>query len=290
MDVRPHRPEFAAEISGVDLSQPLGDAEIGAIRDAIGRYAVVFFRDQTLTNESQAAFARHFGELEQSSQIYRRDRIARIEQAEISDVSNLDHENKIRGREDSRRLEAFSNRLWHSDASFRQVPGALSMLYAHVVPTVGGDTEFADLRAAWDALSDDLKAEIEGLEAEHNHSCSRAQLGFPEPTDEKAALPPVHQPLVRTLPSGRRSLYMGSHASHIAGWPVPEGRMLLRDLLEHATQAAFVYRHQWTAGDFVIWDNRCTLHRGRRFDESQPRDLRRVTTRDAAATPMERAG
>lgn len=289
MDIRPHRPEFAAEISGVDLSQPLSAVDIEAIRDAIGRYAVVFFRDQTLTNESQADFARHFGELEQSSQIYRKDRIARIQAAEISDVSNLDHENKPRARDDKRRLEAFSNRLWHSDASFRAVPGALSMLYAHTVPTVGGDTEFADLRAAWDALPDDIKAEIDGLQAEHNHSYSRSQLGFPEPADEKAALPPVHQPLVRTLPSGRRSLYMGSHASHIVGWPVPEGRMLLRDLLEHATEPRFVYVHHWTARDFVIWDNRCTLHRGRRFDESQPRDLRRVTTRDAAPA-LERAG
>ncbi len=174
--------------------------------------------------------------------------------------------------------------IWHSDASFRPVVGALSMLYAHAVPPSGGETEFADLRSAYDALANAMKKQVAGLSAEHVYGHSRTQLGFPSYSEEeRKALPPVQHPLVRRhVGSGRDSLYLGSHASHVVGWPVPEGRLLLLDLLEHATQRQFVYSHQWRVGDLVIWDSRCTLHRGRRYDVSFPRDLRRVTTRDAA--------
>jgi len=173
--------------------------------------------------------------------------------------------------------------LWHSDASFRQASGALSMLFAHVVPPVGGETEFADLRAAYDLLSPAMQAKIEGLVCEHSIFHSRSQLGHTDYTEaERAALPPAHHRLVRAHPgSKRKTLYMGAHASHIVGWPVPDGRLLLRELMEHATQREFVYRRSWRVGDLVIWDNRCTLHRGRPYDDSKhPRDLRRVTTRD----------
>ena len=197
---------------------------------------------------------------------------------------------RLRGRDDPRRFDQLGNRLWHTDGSFRRVPAALSMLYAHRVPGPSplgdGETEFADLRAAYDALPDATKAEIEGLVAMHDIAWSRAQLGF---TDllfgEKNVLPPVPQRLVRTHPgSGRKTLYVAAHASEIVGWPLPDGRLLLRELIEHATGREFVYRHQWREGDLVIWDNRCTMHRGRHFDETRVRDLRRVTTRDVGST------
>jgi alpha-ketoglutarate-dependent 2,4-dichlorophenoxyacetate dioxygenase len=209
-----------------------------------------------------------------------------LKHAELADISNLDAHNQLRSRDDHRRLDALGNRLWHSDASFRAVPGALSMLFARVVPPIGGETEFADLRAAHDALTPDLQANVANLMTEHSIFHSRGQLGFTDYTDaERAALPSVSHPLVRIHPgSGRKTLYMGAHASHIIGWPMPEGRLLLRDLMEHATQREFVYRHAWRVGDLVIWDNRCTLHRGRPYDDARhPRDLRRVTTKDFSA-------
>ena len=209
---------------------------------------------------------------------------------EISDISNLDEQNRLRGRDDPRRFDQLGNRLWHTDGSFRRVPAALSMLYAHRVPAPGrhgnGETEFADLRAAYDALPDATKAEIEDLVALHDIAWSRGQLGFSDLLfGEKNVLPPVPQRLVRRHPgSGRKTLYIAAHASEIVGWPVPDGRLLLRELIEHATVRDFVYRHAWRAGDLVIWDNRCTMHRGRAFDEREVRDLRRVTTRDVAST------
>lgn len=292
MKVKPVSESFVADVSEVDLSKPLDQQQIKEIEGVIATYAVVIFRGQKLNNETQPAFARQFGQLEQSSQVYRKDRIYRIEQAEISDVSNLDADNKPRAKDDKRRLEAFSNRLWHSDASFRAVTGALSMLYAYAVPSSGGETEFADLRGAYDALPQATKDKIDGVYAVHDHAHSREKMGFSEASaEQRSALPPMKHPLVRTSTrSGRRSLYMGSHASHIDGWPVPEGRILLMDLLEAATHREFVYRHHWTPGDLVIWDNHCTLHRGREFDETKARDLRRVTTRDEQPDMLQQAG
>jgi len=206
-----------------------------------------------------------------------------LKHAELADISNLDAKNQLRTRDDHRRLDALGNQLWHSDASFRQASGALSMLFAHVVPPAGGETEFADLRAAYDRLSRAMQAKIEGLVCKHSIFHSRGQLGHTDYTEaERAALPPAQHRLVRAHPgSKRKTLYMGSHASHVVGWPLPDGRLLLRDLMEHATQREFIYRHSWRVGDLVIWDNRCTLHRGRPYDDAKhPRDLRRVTTRD----------
>lgn len=286
--LRQLHPLFVAEVSGIDTGRPLAPETVRALTDAIDRYAVLVFHDQQLEDDRQMAFARHFGELE----IPRSGRanVNRRLRPEISDISNLDEQGQLRGRADPRRFDQLGNRLWHTDGSFRRVPAALSMLYAHQVPRPGplgkGETEFADLRAAYDALPEAARSEIEDLVALHEVAWSRAQLGF---TDllfgEKDVLPPVPQRLVRTHPgSGRKTLYLAAHAAEIVGWPLPDGRLLLRELIEHATRREFVYRHEWREGDLVIWDNRCTMHRGRHFSEREVRDLRRVTTRDTAST------
>jgi alpha-ketoglutarate-dependent 2,4-dichlorophenoxyacetate dioxygenase len=286
--IRELHPLFVGEVTGLDVGRPLDAATVRAIAKAIDRYAVLVFRGQDLDDERQMAFARHFGELELPRS--GRADVRRRLRPEMSDISNLDEQSRLRGRDDPRRFDQLGNRLWHTDGSFRRVPAALSMLYAHRVPRPGplgkGETEFADLRAAYDALPATTKAEIDGLLALHDIAWSRAQLGF---TDllfgEKDVLPPVPQRLVRTHPgSGRKTLYLAAHAAEILGWPLPDGRLLLRDLIEHATRREFVYRHKWREGDLVIWDNRCTMHRGRHFDEREVRDLRRVTTRDTAST------
>jgi alpha-ketoglutarate-dependent 2,4-dichlorophenoxyacetate dioxygenase len=273
-------PFFVGEVSGVDLASELSAETARTLQDASDRYAVLVFHDQKLDDDALMAVGRRFGNIEPPRN-YRVQR--RLKHAELADISNLDTDNKLRARDDQKRLDALGNRLWHSDASFRPVPGALSMLFAHVVPPSGGETEFADLRAAYDALPADMKAKIDNLVVEHSIFHSRGQLGFTDYTDaERAALPPVHHKLVRVHPgSKRKSLYMGAHASHIVGWPVPDGRLLLRDLMEHATEREFVYRHAWRPGDLVVWDNRCTLHRGRPYEDAvHRRDLRRVTTQD----------
>jgi alpha-ketoglutarate-dependent 2,4-dichlorophenoxyacetate dioxygenase len=279
---------FVGEVGGIDAGHPLDRADLCALGEAIDRYAVLVFHDQDLDDERQMAFARQFGELELPRS--GRADVKRRLRPEISDISNLDEANRLRGRDDPRRFDQLGNRLWHTDGSFRRVPAALSMLYAHRVPAPGplgkGETEFADLRAAYDALPEAMKIEIADLVALHDIAWSRGQLGFNDLLfGEKDVLPPVPQRLVRTHPgSGRKTLYLAAHASQIAGWPLPDGRLLLRELIEHATGRDFVYRHEWRAGDLVIWDNRCTMHRGRAFDESEIRDLRRVTTRDIAST------
>jgi alpha-ketoglutarate-dependent 2,4-dichlorophenoxyacetate dioxygenase len=288
LSIHPLLPLLGAEISGVDTGRPLDAATVASLWQAIDRYAVVVFRGQDLDDGRQMDLARQFGELE----IPRSGRadVKRRLRPEMSDISNLDEQGQLRRRDDARRFDQLGNRLWHTDGSFRRIPAALSMLYAHRVPRPGplggGETEFADLRAAYDALSAATKAEIEDLVALHDIAWSRAQLGFTELLfGEKNLLPAVPQRLVRVHPgSKRKTLYLAAHASEIVGWPVPDGRLLLRDLIEHATQPAFVYCHEWREGDLVIWDNRCTMHRGRAFDERDVRDLRRVTTRDIAST------
>lgn len=286
IEVRQLNSEFVGEVSGIDLSSRLTPETVRELNDAINRYAVLVFHDQTLDDDTLLGLGQLFGDVEPP----RNHRVVqRLKHASLADISNLDANNKLRARDDHRRLDALANQLWHSDASFREVPGALSMLYAHVVPPAGGETEFADLRAAYDALPPETKSRIDPLIAEHSIFHSRGLLGHTDYTDaERAALPNVRHKLVRTHPgSGRKTLYMGSHASHILGWPMPDGRLLLRDLMEHATQREFVHRHHWRVGDLVIWDNRCTLHRGRPYDDARhARDLRRVTTKDPVS-PVE---
>ena len=285
--VQPVTPDFVAEISGLDLAQPLRPDDRDAIEAAINRYAVVVFHGQKLTDDRQIDFARQFGPLASPAQKARHTGVKhRIASNDIADISNLDGDGNVLETNSKRRLDWLANRLWHTDASFRAVPGALSMLYAHVVPDEGGETEFADLRAAYDALPQKTRERIEPLIAEHSIWHSRGQLAVTMYTQEEvASLPPVPQRVVRRhAGSGRKTLYLAAHASHIVGMPIADGRLLLMDLIEHATQRPFVHSHSWKQGDLVIWDNRCTMHRARPFDTTKVRDLRRVTTRDVAST------
>jgi alpha-ketoglutarate-dependent 2,4-dichlorophenoxyacetate dioxygenase len=289
MDVHPVAPEFAAAIAGIDLARPVDAATVRSIWDAIDRYAVLVFHDQRLTDAQLRDFATAFGPLEIGRGALQGGK-RRLAIPQIGDISNLDEDNHVRGREDRRRLDSLGNRLWHTDASYMPVPVVLGMLHAVAVPPPsalgGGETEFADMRAAYDALPKATRAEIDGLVAEHDIFWSRGQIGFTAfQPGEREKYPPSQQRLVRRHPgSQRKTLYLSAHASHIVGWPVADGRLLLLDLNTHATQRQFVYSHQWRVGDLVIWDNRCTMHRGRPHDEQQPRDLRRATTLDSGST------
>jgi alpha-ketoglutarate-dependent 2,4-dichlorophenoxyacetate dioxygenase len=283
LHVQPVQTNFVAELVGVDISQPLPRETVHAIHAAIDRYGVVVLRAQKLENEQQMRFAEQFGPLERYSLSYRADRKLRLEHREMVDVSNIDAETgQLQDKLARHRMINLGNRMWHTDSSFRLPSGALSMLYAHVVPRNGGDTEFADMRSAYAALPEAQKQAIDGLKAEHWLMHSRAVLGFTDFTEEeRAALPPVTQDVVRIHPrSGDKALYLGAHASRIVDLPVPEGRILLMALAEFATQRQFIYTHHWRVGDLVIWDNRVTMHRALPFDESEIRDLRRVTTSD----------
>lgn len=287
--VTPTTPGFFAEISGIDLARPLQSADRDAIEDAINRYAVVVFRGQKLNDAQQIDFSAQLGPIHSSAQRTRHTGIKhRLERTELADISNLDGDGNVLDFNAKRRLDWLANRLWHTDASFRAIPGALSLLYAHVIPDEGGDTEFADMRAAYDALPEATQKQIDGLIAIHSIWHSRGQLDVSRDkytAEERASLPPVPQRVVRTHPgSHRKTLYLAAHASHIEGMPVPDGRLLLMDLMEHATRPQFVHAHKWREDDLVIWDNRCTMHRARPFDTTKVRDLRRVTTRDVAST------
>jgi alpha-ketoglutarate-dependent 2,4-dichlorophenoxyacetate dioxygenase len=294
ISITPLHPHIGAEIGGLDLREPIDTATVQDLWRAIDRHAVVVFHDQQITDAQLRVFAALFGDLEIGRSAARGGK-RRLKFPEIGDISNLDEEGRLRARDDRRRLDSLGNRLWHTDASYMPVPVVLGMLFAVEVPPASpfgaGETEFADMRAAYDALSDPQKAVVEDLVVEHDVFWSRGQIGFTEfPPGEREQYPPSRQRLVRRHPgSGRRTLYLSAHASHIVDWPVPEGRLLLCDLNEHATQRQFVYSHQWRQGDLVIWDNRDTMHRGRPHDESHPRDLRRATTLDIGSTLDEAA-
>jgi alpha-ketoglutarate-dependent 2,4-dichlorophenoxyacetate dioxygenase len=275
--VTPVQGDFVARLTGLDLSRPLDEGDFGQVRDAFHRYAVVIFPEQALTDDEQIAFSERFGPLEVS---LRKDRQRRIDNPRISDISNVDEKDRVFDPDDERAIYNAGNRLWHSDSSFKRVPAMASLLSGREVPPEGGETEYADLRGAWDALSADRKRGLEALVAEHSFVYSRGLIGYDQFTDaERAAVPPVPQAVVRTHPAtGRKSLYLGSHASHILGRPVEEGRALLRELLEFATQPQLVYRHVWRQHDLVMWDNRCVLHRGRPWDERRYRRVMHRTT------------
>jgi alpha-ketoglutarate-dependent 2,4-dichlorophenoxyacetate dioxygenase len=279
-------PCFAAEVDGIDLSQPLSPDEVAAIHAGMDTYAVLVFHDQTIDDAQQLAFTRSLGEIEHAIGTSLRAPDEYRLPTTFADVSNLDQDNKIFARDDRRRLFGLGNRLWHSDSSFKAVPAKHSLLHAISVPSRGGNTEFAYMPAAYDALDAETKAEVEDLICEHSQIFSRQQLGFTDFTDEeRARFAPVRQRLVRRHPlTGRKSLYLSSHAGSIVGWPVPEARFFLRDLVEHATQRQFVYAHRWRVGDLVMWDNRQTMHRARPFPAHEPRDMRRTTLRGDAPT------
>ena len=284
--IHPVRPAFAGEVSGVDLRAPMSREEVAAIEAGMDRYAVLVFRDQRISDDEQMAFTKNFGRIEhaQGGNITKDDEY-RLQDGMV-DVSNLDKRGQPLDRNDRRRMFNLGNRLWHSDSSYRAVPAKYSLLSARTVAARGGNTEFADMRAAYDALDEETRATIADLICEHSLMYSRGSMGFTEFTDaERAMFRPVRQSLVRTHPvTGRKSLFLASHIGAIVGWPVPEARDLIRDLVEHATQREFVYIHVWRQYDLVIWDNRQTMHRVRRFDESQPRDMRRTTVAGDAMT------
>jgi alpha-ketoglutarate-dependent 2,4-dichlorophenoxyacetate dioxygenase len=277
-------PHFVAEASGVALRTLHDPAALAEIRAGMDEYAVLVFPDQPFADEEQLAFAQRLdGQLHSKtgSSVIRKNRFGN---EALTDISNLGEDGEILGSDDRRRMYGLANRLWHTDASFQDPPGRYSMLSAKVVPPAGAETEYADMRAAYDALPAETKTRLEGLRVHHSIAYSRQTLGFEFSAAEADALQGAVHPLVRTIPrSGRRSLYVASHASRILDWPVPEGRLLLRDLIEHATRPEFVYRHSWRVGDLVIWDNRATMHRGRPFEDTRHRrELRRVTTLDIA--------
>jgi alpha-ketoglutarate-dependent 2,4-dichlorophenoxyacetate dioxygenase len=272
-------PCFAAEVDGIDMRKPLSPDEVTAIHEGMNEYAVLVFHDQDIDGEQHLAFTRSLGELEAPTRASLREADDYRLPTTFNDVSNLDKNEQVFARDDRRRLFAIGNRLWHSDSSFKVVPAKYSLLHARTIPSKGGNTEFADMRTAYDALDAETKAEIEDLICEHSQIFSRQQIGFFDLTEEeRARFKPVRQRLVRTHPAtGRKSLFLASHAGGIVGWPVPEARLLLRDLIEHATQREFVYSHKWSVGDLVMWDNRRTMHRGRAFPAHEKRDVRRTT-------------
>ncbi len=289
IQIRELTPGFAGEVSGVDLTRPLDAAEVAAIDDGMDRLAVLVFRGQDITDEQQLAFSQNFGQLEmpdKKSNITK-DNERRL-RADMADVSNLDRDHKPHARSDRQRLFNLGNRLWHSDSSFRAVPAKYSLLSGRICPAEGGDTEFADMRQAYDALDAKTKALVEDIVCEHSLLYSRGALGFDDDLtpEEREAFRPVRQSLVRVHPvSGRKSLYLSAHAGKIVGWPTPEARIFLRELNEHATQRQFVYAHKWKSGDLVMWDNRQTMHRARPFDDvNERRDMRRTTIAGEAMT------
>jgi alpha-ketoglutarate-dependent 2,4-dichlorophenoxyacetate dioxygenase len=275
--IRQVGPCFAGEVDGIDLARPLSPEDAAAIHAGMDRYAVLVFHGRPVTLEQQMAFTLALGPIEQAigTGLRENERIPTT----FADVSNLDKDDRVFERNSRTRLFALGNRLWHSDSSFKPTPAKYSLLHAHRIPSRGGNTEFADMRAGWDSLDPETQAACEDLICEHSQIYSRQILGFTDFTDdERRRFAPVPQVLVRTHPvTGRRSLYLSSHAGGIIGWPVPEARAFLRDLVEHATQRQFVYSHQWRVGDLVMWDNRQTMHRARPFPEHEPRDVRRTT-------------
>jgi alpha-ketoglutarate-dependent 2,4-dichlorophenoxyacetate dioxygenase len=286
MLIDPITPHFAAEVGDVDLAQPLSDADWDAIQKAFWKYAVLVFPEQRLSTDEHLNFARRFGPLETSIEEYRPGAELRVP-AEIADVSNLTAGNTIWREDSPRRLHEMGNRLWHTDSSFRPVPAMISLLYARSIPPVGGRTEFADLRAAFDELPESQKLELDGMTAEHCIRYSRARIGFTDfSQEEMKAMPPVPQAIVRRIPqTGRKTLYLAAHAGRVHGLPDKDGNALIESLIAYATQSQFVYIHRYRVNDFIMWDDRCTMHRGTPFDDTRyPRDIQRATVRDFAST------
>lgn len=281
VSIRPLHPMLGGEVSGVDLTHPLNQEDVAAIEAGMDEYAVLVFHDQNITDEQQLDFSRNFGTLEMpgAASNITKDKDRRL-RAELADVSNLNRDHKPFERDDRTRMFGLGNRLWHSDSSFRAVPAKYSLLSGRIVSKTGGNTEFADMRAAYDALDDRMKADIEELVCEHSLLYSRGKLGFDALSeDEIANFKPVRQSLVRTHPvTGRKSLYLSAHIGKIIGWQTPEARILIQDLTEDATRPEFVFSHKWRQYDLVMWDNRQVMHRVRSFDDTvEVRDMRRTT-------------
>ena len=288
----PLHPVIGAAGEGVDIGQALTAEDAAAIDAAMDRYAVLVFRQSTpLTAGQQIAFTRNFGDLEAPYTQIQAAEGTRWDNPALSDISNISPAGGLLARDDRKRLSGLGNQMWHSDSSYKAVPARYSLLCAHVLPPEGGDTQFADMRAAYDMLDRRMKALIEDMVVEHSRIFSKGALGIPFTEKELQAFAPVRQRLVRThRKTGRKSLFLSSHAGRIVGWPVPEAQILLRELTEHATQREFVYTHRWRVGDLVMWDNRTTMHRARAYDDRvYPRDLRRTTVSDGVTTVEQQA-
>jgi alpha-ketoglutarate-dependent 2,4-dichlorophenoxyacetate dioxygenase len=282
--ISPVTPEFAAEVGDVDLSAPIVSEDMSAIKEAFWKYAVLVFPGQDLSQDQQLAFSEQFGPIEKERTLDPKATPSRFSGA-FADISNLTNDGSIWGENSRQRMYKAGNKLWHTDSSFKRLPGLCSLLYARTVAPIGGHTEFADQRAAYDALPEATRKKLHGLVAEHWIATSRRRSGFQDFTEEeRKRLPPVPQILVRTIPqNGRKSLYVASHAGRIHGMPDEEGRALIDELIAHVTQRKFVYTHRWRPNELVMWDNRCTMHRGTDFDDLRwVRDMRRVTVSDIA--------
>ena len=288
--VRVIRPGFVAEIANIDLREPVSTADVAVIQNAVDNHPVLVFHGPPISNDQQIAFSRNFGRLARATE-YQKDPTKRRLGGEMTDASNLGEDSQVLGAGDRRRVNNLGSRRWHTDGSYKRLSGVYSLLSCHSVVADGGQTQLADMRAGYDALPDKMKQLVEGLVLEHSIFHSRAVVGFSGySAEEQASLPSAQHPLVRVHPaSGRKSLYLSSHASHVVGWPVPEGIDLLLELTEWATQPDGVYTHQWQLGDMVMWDNRFTMHRARRhYPETAVRDMRR-TTIEESIPPLEQA-
>jgi alpha-ketoglutarate-dependent 2,4-dichlorophenoxyacetate dioxygenase len=282
LSFRKLHPSFAAEVSSVDLRSVDDDQTLAEIRSGMDEYGVLVFRNQPFTDEQQIEFAKRCdGEIhaKTGSRVLKKSRLGT---EAVADISNVGEDGQLMPADDRRRLYGLGNRLWHTDASFQDPRGRYSLLSARVVPEGGGpDTQFADIRTAYDTLSENQKDALAGLHVHHSIAHSRKMLGFEFSAEENEQLKGATHPLVLEFHTGRRSLYVDSHSSRIIEQSLPEGRLLLRDLIEHATQPQLIYSHHWQDGDLVIWDNRATLHRARPYDDTTVRrEMRRVTTLD----------
>lgn len=291
LQLNPLTAVFAAEAYGIDLRRPLDQGAAREIETAMDRYGVLVWRNQPLDEDQQIAFARNFGPLDAGLRKAYKGAPNRFSYDELLDISNVDAGGRIAARDSAKNISNVANQLWHSDSSFQKPAAKYSILSGVVVPPKGGETEYADLRAAYDALPDDMKELIAGLSAQHFAFHTRIMLGDNSYTPEQLAVfPPVEWPLVRVHPGSKRKLlFVGVHCTQVPGMTLAEGKLLISDLLEHATRREFVYRHTWAVGDVVMWDNRCTLHRGRRFDLSQRRELRRTTTEEVGSEAVSAA-
>ncbi len=287
MTVKQIHPHFVAEIGGIDLRQPVPPEQATALNQALDRYGVLVFHGQDLTDEQQVAFTDVFGKLELAIGGNVTKPSERRLDVKLADVSNLDQHGKVLAKDDRRRMFNLGNRLWHSDGSYRAIPAKCSLLSCRSKPSKGGNTEYAFMPAAYDALDDETKAEIEDLVTEHSLIYSRGRMGFGAFTpEEQKTFAPVRQALVRTNDfTGRKAIFLSAHIGAIVGWERPEALDFIRELIEHATKPEFVYAHEWSVGDLVVWDNRQCMHRARPFkDTDEPRDMRRTTVAGIAQT------
>jgi len=276
--LNPKLSDFVAKVEGISLSEPQTSETVEALFNALDTFAVLVFPNQVLTDEQHIRFSRYFGDLELATGDYMKQDDRRL-QMELNDISNLDRTGGKMEAADPKRLFSLGNMLWHSDSSFKAIPAQYSILSAKIIPTTDGDTEFADMRAAWRALDEKTQQKCLGQVTRHSQLYSRGELGFTEfREDQQEAMVPVRQALVRRHPRTKNSsLYLSAHAGLIEGWTVPESRIFLKRLAEHATQREFVYRHKWSVNDLVIWDNQATMHRAMGYDNKEVRDMRRTT-------------